>query len=321
MKSVRYLISLPERSVRSTGALAGGLVKELTEVVLPASLRRTRLYQSLVELALRFLLEQVGQVKFDHEPAGRMPDDFLLRKTAGNGIELMGILLFRLSPVWVLAALADLSHTGRRLLVEIVDDLKKERLLEEETEFETVDQILDGLEKTFGRLTENINCPPLDITSLRLELQTLRQEAELIPVRKLPSLEKLAAAWRNLISEAEIQKCSLFELSSLLALSALSHMPRRAWWLSQCAGMAARTTGALLAGSLLEHYSMTLQKIHQSGYLSYWVTEFTPYVNAVASNFSPRQLSWTEKFLNWCLGKAVDNGKESDGNGKAGENC
>jgi hypothetical protein len=314
MKSVRYLVSLPERGVRSTSALAGGLVKELTDVVLPASLRRTRLYRSLVELALRFLLEEVGQVKYAPGSGGRIPDDFLLRKTAGNGIELMGILLFRLSPVWVLAVLADLSHTGRRLLAEIVEDLKKEGLLEKETDFETVDQLLDGLEKTSSRMTENVVCPPLDIRSLRRELETLRQEAQLIPVGKVPSLEKLTAAWRNLKREAEAQKCSLFGLSSLLALSALAHLPRHALWLSQCAGMAARTTGTLLAGSLLEHYSQTLQKIHRTGYLSYWVMEFAPYVSAAASNFSPRQLSWTEKFLDWCLRKGSVSAREAEGN-------
>ena len=58
-----YLISLPERSIRSTGALAGGLARELSEVVLPSSFRKTKLYRSLVDVTLRFVAEQVGQAQ------------------------------------------------------------------------------------------------------------------------------------------------------------------------------------------------------------------------------------------------------------------
>jgi hypothetical protein len=36
-----------------------------------------------------------------------LPQNFLARRTAGNAIEVLGIVAFRASPVWVLAALAD----------------------------------------------------------------------------------------------------------------------------------------------------------------------------------------------------------------------
>jgi len=44
-----------------------------------------------------------------YPPAGALAKDFLYRKAAGHGIEWIGILAFRASPVWVVAALADLS--------------------------------------------------------------------------------------------------------------------------------------------------------------------------------------------------------------------
>ncbi len=114
-----YMISLPERSLRSTSALAGGLARELSEVVLPSSFRRTKLYRSLVDVTLRFVAEQVGQAQRPSDLASGLPSDFALRRSAGNGIEMAGILLFRFSPVWVLAALSDLSSTGRVLVREI----------------------------------------------------------------------------------------------------------------------------------------------------------------------------------------------------------
>jgi len=39
----RYLLSLPERAVRSVAAVSAGLVREVGEVTLPAPLRRTRI--------------------------------------------------------------------------------------------------------------------------------------------------------------------------------------------------------------------------------------------------------------------------------------
>ena len=108
-----YVLSLPERVVRSASALAGGLLNEIGGAALPVALRRTRLYRSMVETTLRFLIEQVGEVEGVFPPGTKLAENFLVRRTAGNGIELIGILTFRASPVWVLAALADLSGAGR----------------------------------------------------------------------------------------------------------------------------------------------------------------------------------------------------------------
>src|SRR5262245_49887344 len=114
-----YLFSLPERAIRSMTALASGLVREVGEVTIPLAIRRGRLYQNLVEATLRFLIEQVGQVEGVFPGEEKLSEDFLVRRTAGNGIELIGILAFRASPVWVLAALADASGAGRHLIREI----------------------------------------------------------------------------------------------------------------------------------------------------------------------------------------------------------
>ncbi|MEI9974306.1 MAG: hypothetical protein WDO73_21005 [Ignavibacteriota bacterium] len=51
---------MPERVVRSLGAISGGLLREIGAVVVPASLRRTTLYRTMVEVTLRFLIEEVG---------------------------------------------------------------------------------------------------------------------------------------------------------------------------------------------------------------------------------------------------------------------
>lgn len=303
MRPLPYWISLPERSIRSTGALAGGLARELSEVVLPSSFRKTKLYRSLVEVTLRFIAEQVGQVQMPGDLTPRLPSDFALRRSAGNGIEMAGILLFRFSPVWVLAALSDLSGTGRILVREIAASLVEKGLLESDVDFATIDEVLNGLEKTSGRLADNLNMPPFEVRTLREEWELLKREAGGMAPRQTPSKEELANSWEDLKEEATRQNCSVFELSSLMALSAVAHLPAKALWLSQCATAAAGKTGMLFASTLLSNYTATLKDIRSAGYQHYWAQQFKPYISAAAHNFSPSQSSYTERFLQWCMAK------------------
>jgi len=50
-----FLLSLPERGLRSATALAGGLLREVGDVAIPKTIRRSQLYRNLVEATLRFL--------------------------------------------------------------------------------------------------------------------------------------------------------------------------------------------------------------------------------------------------------------------------
>jgi len=117
--SYKYILSLPERVIRSLGALSGGLLREIGNVALPAAVRRTTLYRTMVDVALRFLIEEVGQVEGVYPTEETLAGNFLLKRTASHGIELLGILAFHASPVWVLAALADATGGGRKLIREL----------------------------------------------------------------------------------------------------------------------------------------------------------------------------------------------------------
>ena len=293
-----YLLSLPERLLRSTTGIAAGTARELGVIALPARVRRTRLYTSMVDASLRFLLEQVAQVEpsaLDREQA--LPVDFLMRRTAGNVVEIAGIAAFHASPVWVLAALADLAGAGRSLLSEITDALKTDGLLEQGRSFESVEEILGGLEDTAGRLAENINTPPFQVAELRSEWNELRRDAARLPRAALPDLDSLMAQWRSLQEEAALQDRSVVELSSLMALSAVRALPDNARWLSRAAKAGGLRTGEVLARSLLHHYGAVLSEIHRTGYTAYWVRELNPYLTAAAKQFSTKRVTLTERFL------------------------
>jgi hypothetical protein len=124
-----YLLSVPERLVRAILGLSAGVAREAGEVALPAGVRHSQLYRNLVDATFRFLIEQVGGAEGVYAKDGALPNDFLARRAAGNAVEVLGIVAFRASPVWVLAALADLSGMGRQLIPEIAGALKTQGLL------------------------------------------------------------------------------------------------------------------------------------------------------------------------------------------------
>ena len=293
----RYLVSLPERVVRSAAALAGGLIREIGDVSLPSAVRRTKSYQMMVDIALRFMIERVGEVKGVYPSEGELAGNFLMRRTAGHGIELAGLLAFRASPVWIMAALADVSGAGRHIVQEIAAALQQEGLLSGGPQFENVDQLLEGLEQTASQVADLCNAPPLDIPALRREWATFRTAVAKIPPRNLPTAGFLREHWEELKAEALAQNRAVFELSSVMAVSAMARMPVTLLKLARAANRGVWRSGQTLGSSVLLHYSQVLGEIHERGYAAYWAESFRPYLRAAADQFSPKHQSLTGRWL------------------------
>jgi hypothetical protein len=295
--SREYLLSLPERVIRSALGLSAGLLREIGEVVMPRAVRRSQLYKSLVDTTLRYVIEQVGGAKGVYPAGPPQPDDFLARRGAGNAIELLGIVAFRVSPVWVLAALADLSGLGRRLIPEISEALKAQGLLEPHTRFESMDQLLDGLEKTSSRLAETFNTPPLDVAGLRQEWAAIRNEARALKPSDLPPPKAIENQWGEIKQESARQGRSIFETSSVMAVSAVRALPGKARWLSASVRVGAAHTGKLLSTEILASYSQTLNELREVGYLTYAKRQMSPYLRACVEQFSPQRRTLTQRLL------------------------
>jgi hypothetical protein len=307
-----YLLSLPERLVRSALGLGAGVAREVGEVTLPDGIRRSQLYQNLVDTTLRYLIEQIGGAEGVYSAEAALPDRFLARRTAGNAIEVLGIVAFRASPVWVLAALADLCGMGRHLIPEMADALKAQGLLEKDAQFATVDQMLDGLERTSSRLAATINTPPLDVAGLRKEWEAIREEARGLPPASLPSRDTISNMWAQLKAESARQDKSVFETSSLMAVSAARSLPEGVRWLSASARVGATRTGQIVAGAMLDHYRQTLSEIQEVGYLAYAGRQLRPYLRAAVGQFSPQRRTLTQHLL-----EKLRFIKSAGGNGKS----
>ena len=171
-------------------------------------------------------------------------------------MEVLGVVAFRASPVWVLAALADLCGMGRHLIPEISDALKAQGLLDKEAEFSSVDQLLDGLERTSARLAATINTPPLDVAGLRREWEAIDATRPAMPV-SLPSREALGSMWTELKAESARQDRSIFETSSTDGRLRRKGDSDGVRWMASSTRVGA-TPRQVLASTLLDHYRQTL---------------------------------------------------------------
>jgi hypothetical protein len=279
---VAFLVSLPERAVRSLFALAGGGLHETAELVLPRLVRRSRLYEATAKNLLRVSIELVGGVEAqstaadEYEPNAKK---LAVRKTAGNAFELGSIAAFGFSPLWLLAAAADVTHGTRVYLDAYVRELKLAGVLAEETQLKTIDDLLAALQGGSGTAARLIDIPPLELEALRRSLSDLREDAS-----GLPSPTELASLYDALRAEAVRERRSLLEVSTGVGIAFFN---------------SARKVGRQ---HVLDPYNEDLKPVRDEGFGAYAARVAKPYAAAVARHFDPAQASLTERGLDKLTG-------------------
>jgi hypothetical protein len=113
----------------------------------------------------------------------------------------------------------------------------------------------------------------------------------------LPSANIIASKWEELKDEAARQGRSIFETSSLMAISAVRGLPARARWLSWSTRVGARRTRKLLSAVILDDYSRTLHELREVGYGAYAKRQLSPYLRACVAQFSRQQRTLTERLI------------------------
>jgi hypothetical protein len=103
--------------------------------------------------------------------------------------------------------------------------------------------------------------------------------------------------WESLKQESARQGRSVFETSSVMAVSAVRALPAKALWFTKSARVSATYAGKVLSTAILDHYSQTLSELRAVGYLTYAKLQLSPYVRASVEQFSPERRTLTQKLL------------------------
>jgi hypothetical protein len=275
MSVASYVVSLPERIVRSVAGLVGGTVHETAQLLLPRLIRRSRLYEVSAKNLLRILVEGVGAVEGGSTvEAAAAPGELALRKGAGNVVELGSILAFGFSPLWLLAGASDITHGSRVYLQALLVELKAAGVVAENADIGSVDDLLGALEGTSGRAAGLIDMPPLELEELRTSLQELQEGAS-----DLPTQEELAQVYEGLRRQAAREQRSLLEVSSGIGLAFL---------------LSAQN---LSRTHLIAPYQEDWKPLRNEGFAGYATRVGRPYAVAVIGHFDPERDTYTERYV------------------------
>lgn len=267
-----FLVSVPERLVRSVIGLVAGALHETAEVLLPRFARRSRLYEATAKNLLRIAIELVGAVERGAPRDEPEPGELAKRKTAGNVVELGSIAAFGFSPLWLLAAAADVTRGSRVYLDALVAELKRGGVLAEEAELGSLDDLLAALEGASGTTARLVDLPPLELKELRASVAELRSSAG-----ELPSPQELAALYDGLRKEAARERRGLLEVSTGVGLAFL---------------VSARNVGR---DHVVVPYREDWQPLRDEGFAAYARRIAKPYGEAVAGHFDAERRTWTDR--------------------------
>ena len=274
-----YIASLPERLPRAFTAGVGGAFYEGTVLLLPEWTRRSQLYQALLGRWLRIAIEWVGGVEgevlaADPVSAGRLT----LRKAAGNVIEFSSIFAVGFSPLWMLAAAADLIDGAQVYLDTLTAELQQLGVLPPEQEFSSVDGLLETLGGVSNVLAKAIDIPPLAREELKLSVLEMDESWQALRASTagLPSAEGLDAIAQQMQETAAREHIPLWMISSLL-------------------GMGALQAGVKLGQvHIFDYYSQTLDEMRNDGIAATLQRVSKPYFDVAAVHLDPSRTSYTE---------------------------
>jgi hypothetical protein len=271
-----FAASIPERLLRAVAAFAGGVVHESAELLLPRFLRRSRLYEATAKNLLRVTVELVGGVERPVQSDEVEPDPgrLAVRKTAGNAVELGSIAAFGFSPLWLLAATADVTRGTRTYLDAFTAELRDAGVLRDDARFATVDDLLAALEGASGTTARLIDVPPLEVEALRRSLADLRADAS-----GLPPPAELATLYEGLRTVAATERRTVLEVSVGIGLAFFN---------------AARKVGRQ---HVLDPYDEDLRPVRDEGFGAYAARVSRPYASAVARHFDPETRTLTERAI------------------------
>ena len=285
---VGYVVSLPERLVRTTAASGGELLLEAADHILPPPVRGAKIYQCLIARPLRITVEAVGGV------AGRYPEEavsgqeLIKRKVVGNVMEAASVFTVGFSPLWFLAVASDITGGTRIYLDAFVKELKRADVLPDGTDVSSIDDLLAVLDSTVGQAADAVDIPPTAVSDMRDSVDLLRVNAG-----QIPGPQRLAELFSQLNAAAREQKRSLLVVSTLVAAGAIQ-------------------AGAQLGSThIVSFYTEALATIRTEGVSQYLGRISQPYVEAATRHLDPGNRAHTPRLIRRFFDNVPTSGPDS----------
>ncbi len=287
-------LSLSERTIRSLSTVAVGASTLLTETLFPESLRGTTTYKVTIGMMQQFIIERVagmeGEVNEDRVELG---DDYVQRKMAGTALEAAGLLTMGFSPLWVFAIVGDAAGGSKVYLNRLVEHLKEDGVVAEETEVTELLDVFEAVEQATSQSAAAVDMPPLsreELSALADEMKAGYGRAFEHTTDLLPRLDDI---WERLERLASRENISIERLGGVMTVDAVS-------WSEKGTGMAlaaGRTGAELFDEKILDSYRRTLAVASEQGVDKYVSDHMRPFLQTARSHFDSARTTWIERKL------------------------
>ena len=306
MRLFHYSASLPERTLRSAGALAGGLVRESANWLLPSAFRNSRSYSIFIQQMLDFVCNDIGGVRrmrslsptdssseLSEEEQAAQNQAFLARKTVGNLLDMSALATFHISPLTVLAVFSDVAYGSRHYLQQLSERLKSQHIIDEQTTIDSASDLLEALEKASASAAGVFDKPPISIEGLRRTIEETQAAIRQVDPTKLLPAAEIDQLWRQIDMAAKEQNASIWDVSATISLVALGNIQA----ISKGAIVGLDVAGNLFNEHIVQHYWEGLRAIERHGLIPTLSRASAPYLEAVWMNFAVGHKTWTEQLL------------------------
>jgi hypothetical protein len=273
--------SLPERLARALGSLIGGSTLLLTKTLIPSAVKNSNSYRFTFGMFQTFLIKNVAQLD-DFQTDTELQEHFLNRKLLGTSLEAAGLLTMHLSPVWIFAIASDAAKGGQVFLNRLVHHLKEHDVIAEDSNPESLEQVLLSIHD-MGRLGATaIDTPPLTMLEVEELAAQLRESTASLRKNSANLLPRFEAIWNQISQVASQENLSTEQVLGMLSVSAASIAQTSVG----TAGALGKTGFYFLDEIILNDYKETLADISDTGSLGYMQQNMQPFVQNAQSHFN-----------------------------------
>ncbi len=294
-----YVLSLPERALRTGTGLLGGVVRESASLLVPRSFQSSRTYTVMVRQMLDFLVHDVGRVE-PGEQAASTPnvDNFVARKAVGNFVDMASLATLHASPVLLLAVVSDLAYGSQVYLKELADELKAQGVIDEGAPIHHVNDLLSAVSDASAATSQVFNTPPLSVEALRATIDEARAAIDSSKMKQILPQAELSRLWDQMRDVSRKEGVGMLAVSGAVTLRALGNVSA----LGRGALSTVKVAGMLVDKHVIDHYTQALGEIRETGIYASLSQTSEPYIAAVWENFQPKQSTLTEDVVS---GKAL----------------
>lgn len=288
-----YIVTLPERGIRSLLSATTGVTSLLTGLLLPKVVKDSATYRVTFGMLQQFLIEKVAEVEQEDVDIV-LKDKYVMRKTAGSVIEGIGLLSVRFSPVWMLAILSDVAGGSKIYLQRLIKDLERNQLIKEGSSYNNVYEVLDGINASSRMGVDAIDLPPISKEEFKEFKDSLVAQFHSNNASSLKMYKDLENLYKNMNRTSKSEKLSLAKLNGAMTLDLMKNTTKKGFDISK---VSAKSSLEMINEFILDNYKMSLDNLNHIGKRKYLIDHMTPFMKQFNNHFKGDHITLTERMI------------------------